>query len=148
MHRKRLGNKIAYGHTWIKRRVGVLEDDLHVTAERPQLFLAQAGDVPPFEKDATTRRCFKLQQHAARGALTGARFPDETESLALRDVKADVIDGFQGRRSPAEQAASAAIGLVQILDGNERLRSFSCRNISCHARPPVPCAGHTMLQPD
>jgi hypothetical protein len=33
--------------------VGVLEDDLHPLAQRAQLALAEASDLPPFERDGS-----------------------------------------------------------------------------------------------
>ena len=47
---ERVADDLLDGLPRVQRRVGVLEDDLHLAAERTQLALGQLGDIPPSKR--------------------------------------------------------------------------------------------------
>ncbi len=72
-------------HSRVERAVGVLEDDLHVAADGPQLRGPQVGDVVAVEHDAAGRRLEQPQDRAAGRGLAAAAFADEAERFAWFD---------------------------------------------------------------
>jgi hypothetical protein len=104
-------------HARIERRERILEDHLHLAAERAQLRGPQpapsrppirrppASDLPPGRLDGP--------QHAARGGgLAAAALTNEAERLALVDVEVHAVD----RAHVADRALEKA-----LLDGEELL---------------------------
>src|SRR5205085_677513 len=77
-----LADDRAHRHSWIERRVRVLEDDLHLLAERAQRSLIERGDVLALERDLTGGRLDQAEDRAARGGLAAARLADEAQRLA------------------------------------------------------------------
>src|SRR3989449_5216330 len=63
-------------HSRIERRVRVLEDDLHLLAERAQRALVERRDVLCPEPDLARGRLDEPEDRAARGGLAAARLPD------------------------------------------------------------------------
>src|SRR5262249_56402317 len=55
VQRKRLGEDLSDGHARIEGGIGVLEDELRVAAQRPELTLPQGRDIATVEPDASRR---------------------------------------------------------------------------------------------
>ena len=66
----------------IQRRVGVLEDDLHVAPDRPQIRRRHGGQFLTVELHRPRCRLVQLQHGPAGGRLTAAGFADQAERLA------------------------------------------------------------------
>ena len=107
-------------HPRVERRVGVLEDHLHVAPRRPHL-AGRIGEhvVAPIAHFARGR--LDQAQHAAAGrALAAAGFADQAERLALVDREADAVDRLHDGAA-AEQAAAAREMLGEVAHLDERL---------------------------
>ena len=77
-------------------------------------FRFDSDAMPTCSKKNLTRRRFIEPQHApADGRFAAARFPDQSEGLAGRDVQVDTGDGFE---QTGFRACSAryAIGFRQV----------------------------------
>ncbi len=72
-----------------KERVA-LEDEAGVAPPGRKM-----GDVAVAEPDRPRRRLDETRDHAQRRRLAAARGPEQHEELAVGDVEADVVDGFQ-----------------------------------------------------
>ena len=87
VHAHDLGERLLHGHAGIQRRVGVLEDDLHV----PPL-----GALPlqrlSAKADLARGRLVDPDDAAPERRLAAARLPHEPEDLALRDRQVDAVD--------------------------------------------------------
>ena len=70
----------------IQRRVGVLEDDLHVPAHRPQVRVRHGGQLLAVEPHRAGRRLVQLQDGPAGGGFPAAGFADQAERLARIEV--------------------------------------------------------------
>ena len=90
-----LGNRLTHRLTGIQRRERILEDQLHIAALLPHLFLAQSGDIGAVENDLAAGGLHQAQNGTAGGGLTAAGLADNTEGLALLDGKGDIIHRVQ-----------------------------------------------------
>src|SRR5262249_22192641 len=99
---ERLGDRGADGHARVQGRVRVLEDHLHVPAQRPERALRQPLDRLPVEDDAPRRRLVQPKQSATERRLAAARLADEAQRLARLDGEAHVLDGAEDRPTLAE----------------------------------------------
>src|SRR4029079_19413941 len=118
---QRFADDRAYGHAWIQRRVGILENDLHLAADRAQRLRVQAGDVLAVEPDLARSRLDQPQDATARGRLAATRFAYEPERLAGLDLEAHSVDGVHPVDRAREQAAPDRKVLDQVLDAQQRL---------------------------
>ncbi len=91
---QRLGDDVADRHARVQRRVGVLEDHLHLAAHLAHLAAVQLGQVLAVEDDLAAGRLVELQDGAAGGGLAAAGLADQAEGLALLDVERDAVDGL------------------------------------------------------
>src|SRR5947199_2231158 len=108
-------------HSRIQRRVRVLEDDLHLLAERAQRALVQRGDVLALEGDLARGRLDQSQDRAAGGGLAAARLAHEPQRLARHDVERHVVDGVDPRHLAREETAADREVLLEVLDLEEGL---------------------------
>ena len=92
VHLNRLGEYITNGASRRKRRVGVLEDDLHLRAMLSHLSYVIIGDILAIEDDSATGGGVELQDRTAEGGLTTARLTNDTESFSRLESKGNVID--------------------------------------------------------
>jgi hypothetical protein len=76
----------------VQRGVRVLEDHLHLAAQRTHAGCRQVGDVPAVEVDPTAGRLLEPGEHAPGGRLPAAGLADEAERLAARDGEVDAVD--------------------------------------------------------
>src|SRR5438552_4781161 len=116
-----LADDRAHRHSWIERRVRVLEDDLHLLAERAQRSLIERGDVLALERDLTGGRLDQAEDRAARGGLAAARLADEAQRLAGHDVERHVVHRVHTRHLAREQAATDREVLLEVANLEERL---------------------------
>ena len=89
----RLADDLATGHARVERGVRILEDDVHATAEGPQLAPREVRDVLAVEPDRPVRRLEQPVDAVADGRLAAARLADEAEHLARRKREGDAVDG-------------------------------------------------------
>ena len=120
----RIGRPMIAAHALarVQRRVGVLEDHLHVAPRRPQLRAAERGDVAAVELDPPRGQLGEPQQRAPQRRLAAARLADEAERLARLHLERDAVDCAHGgdvaphhavaagRRSAGARRSRAAAG--------------------------------------
>src|SRR5262249_26157535 len=98
-----LADDVADRHARAQRAVRVLEDDLHVGAERPHLLKAVLLDRFAEEDDPSLGRDQPHQREAER-RLAGAGFADDAERLALAHRDVDAVDRLDVADRAAEEA--------------------------------------------
>jgi hypothetical protein len=112
-----LGDDVAHRHARVQRRVRVLEDDLHVAAQRLQLVAAQVEDILAVEKDRAFSGWDQAQDGARDGGFAAAGFPHQAEGFALAHGEADIIHRLDPRDHALEDArAHREIGLEVLHD--------------------------------
>ena len=92
MQCKGFGEHVADGHSRVERAVRVLENHLHLTAQRAHLALREAEQVAPVEPDLPRSRLDQAQREASGGRLAAARFADQRQSFPGVELEADVVD--------------------------------------------------------
>ena len=90
---QRVADDLADALARVQRRVGVLEDHLHLAPQRPQLALAQLGELGAAEAHRPRGRGEQLEHRARQGRLAATRLADEADRLALLDAERDAVDG-------------------------------------------------------
>ena len=94
MDHQGLADNVGDLHPRVQGAEGILKDDLHPSAQLPDLSLVDSGDILPFEKDLSPRRTVKLQQGIARSGLAAAAFSHQAQGFALQDGKTDPVHGL------------------------------------------------------
>ena len=126
---QRLGDDVQYRHAWIQRRVGVLEDHLHVAADLPQPVLVQLGDVDrrvgglELEVDRAVGGLDRAQDAAPQGRLAAAGLSHQAERLSLVDEQVDAVDGLDVTGDAAQEPLLDREVLAQLIHSQERSRS-------------------------
>src|SRR5262249_54090614 len=120
VHRQGFGNDLPHRHARIERAVRVLEDDLHLAADRPQIVVAQLREIAPLEDHFAARRALELENAAAGRRLAAARLAHEPEGLAALEREAHAAHGANQPQAAAEEPARDPEMLHQIPDFEER----------------------------
>ena len=118
---ERVADDLLDGLPRVQRRVGVLEDDLHLAAERTQLALGQLGDVPPLEADRALGRVEQAEHEPGGRGLAATRLAHDAERLAAADGQGDVLDGMHGPEPLREHALLDGEVLREVLDLDDRI---------------------------
>jgi hypothetical protein len=121
-----LAHEVEQRHARIEGGERILEDHLHLPAERPQLLPAQSshvdgGAVPDAHVDLPGGRLDGPHDAARGGRLAAAALPHEAECLALVDVEVDAVDRADVTHRPLPEAAPDREELLQPLHPQERL---------------------------
>ena len=116
---QRLGDDVQHGHARVQRRVGVLEDHLHVPADLPQPALVQLGDVDrcvgglELEIDRAVGGLDGTQDAPAQSRLAAAGLAYQAKCLPFVDVEVDPVDrldvtGDAGAETPSRSGSTCA----------------------------------------
>src|SRR5262249_31646675 len=105
---------------WVQARVRVLEDDLHLLPQRPQLATPELRDRAAAVPDVAGRRLEQADDRAAERGLAAPRLADEAEGLSLANGERDVVDRMDPRNLAAEQTLPDREILLEALDLDER----------------------------
>src|SRR5262249_5230049 len=92
----------------IERVEGVLEDELRLPAEGPELVAAELCQIVTVEADRPAGRLGELQHEAAERGLAAARFAHDRHGIACGDVEADAIERPHDRGLASHQLAERA----------------------------------------
>jgi hypothetical protein len=103
---QRLGHDVPGAEPRIERRVGVLEDDLHVAAVLAHGLLAQGGEFLSFQSDRPAGRFDQAQYCFGGGCLAAAGFAHKCQRLAFGYVEGHAVHGLY--RAAAWARASGA----------------------------------------
>ena len=117
---ERLADDIAGRHARIERSERVLEDDLHRAPDRPQLGLAEMGDVAVVQPDAATGRLDQAQDAACHRRFAAAGLADKAERFADAEREPDAVDRVHGADLAAQHAAAHRIMFDEVGDLEQR----------------------------
>ncbi len=126
MHLQALADNLLHGQARRKRRKGVLEDYLHVAAQRAELAAAQAGEqdvVAVVTKTDFPLKRTQTKQAKGKGAFAGARLTDDPQRRALADAQADLVHRLELADLPLEQPLPRLFnreGTAQPFDADQR----------------------------
>ena len=102
----------------LSEEYGVLEDDLHLAAQGPQVAPADVGDLFPVEEDAPGGGVHEAEDAAGGGGFARSRLSDQPHGRAPLHLEGDVVDGDDGLLG-AEQVVDEEL-LDQFLDAEHR----------------------------
>src|SRR4051794_13465720 len=111
----------ADGVARIQGRVGVLEDDLDVAAQRAERTRREVGDVRALEGDAAGRGLGEPRDQPAHRRLAAAALADHPQRLPAAHAEVDAVDRLHGPHLPAQQALRDREVLPQARDGEQVL---------------------------
>jgi hypothetical protein len=103
MDLQRVLDELRDGHRRVERRVGVLEDDLRLPAQRAELPLRHLRDLAPFELHTSLGRLDEPEDGAPEGRLAASGLADEAEHLAAPELDRDVVDRPDVTRLPSDE---------------------------------------------
>src|SRR5579871_3171846 len=93
-----LGDDVDNAHARIERSVRILEDGLHLAADRTHLRAGRGGEVDAVDTNRALRWLDKTEDHARDGGFAGAGFTDQTKRLARGDREGNIVnDGVRLR---------------------------------------------------
>src|SRR5947207_3587945 len=119
VHRDGLREDLPDRHPGVQGAVGILEDDLEPSAERPEPGLAERGEVLTLEEDGAAGRAIELENEPARGRLAAPRLADQAQRLAAPDGEAHAVDRPHDRLGTPEQATPDGEVLDEVADLEE-----------------------------
>ncbi len=123
-----LGDQRAHRHPRVEGRVGILEDHLHLGADRLEGAALERGDFRAAEAHATRGGVEQAHYQPPGGRLAAAALAHQAEGLAGPQVEAHAVDRVD-HPALAEQAAAEFEVLGEVLHPQEFVahRSASCR---------------------
>ena len=150
---QRLADEVEQRHAGIERGERVLEDHLHLAAQRPQLRPAQPAHLDHRRRPVTRMRISPAgrldgPQDAARGGgLPAAALPDEAQRLPLVDVEVDAVHRADVAHRPLPEALPDRKELLEPGDPQQDVRrsgvagALMGRGSSSRRAGPRPAAG-------
>src|SRR3954471_2808560 len=125
LHAQRLADDLSARHARVERRVRILEDHVHVAAQRPHLATREVRDVAAAQLDRSARRLEQAHGAVRDSALAAPGLADEAEQLARRDRERDTVDGVH-RRALRDDAVARAEVHHEVLDLERRRVAVQC----------------------
>ena len=122
---QRLADDLTSRHAWIKRRIRVLIDHLHLLPVREHLRLIQVGDFIAFDNDLAIGGLEQLQQCPADGRLATAALADQAKGLAALDMERNTVDGMDMSGDAGEHTLMNREMLLEILDLEQRAHAVA-----------------------
>src|SRR3546814_7099503 len=108
-----LGNDLADREARAERAIGILEDDLHGAAQRPQVLVAEALDGLAVEADGALGRQ-QAKEGEAEGGLAGAALAHDADGVALAHGNRYAVDGAHMIDGRSEEHTSELQSLMRI----------------------------------
>ena len=93
MRGHRFIQRVTHAPARVQARVRILKDDLQATAVGTHGARGQGREIGALEPYFAGGRIDQLQHRASDRALARARFADEAQHLAFRDLETDVVHG-------------------------------------------------------
>jgi hypothetical protein len=106
-------------HAGVEGAYGVLEDHLQVFAKGAEFALAEGKDFSVVVKGLAAGGAEEFEEGAGDGGFAAPAFTDEAQGLAVFDVEADVIDGFDDVLAASEPAAANGEVDFEVLDAEK-----------------------------
>src|SRR5439155_882206 len=120
MDREPFADDALDAHARIERAVGVLEDDLHLAAERAQLARPECQERAPVERHLPRGGLDEAQHETPERRLPRARLADQAEGLARLDGQRHAVHGQHPGARPAEEPAPDREVLADLAYLDER----------------------------
>src|SRR5437879_4214742 len=121
----RLSNNLLDTHPRIQRLERILENNLHITTQRPQLTITQFRNILPVKKYRAFRRLSQTQQQPSRRSLPTPALPRQTNNLALPHPETDTVHSLHSNVLSSHQSLEEPLSqremLLQILNTNHKL---------------------------
>src|SRR5262249_55613792 len=121
MRGEALAYDVPHRHTRIQGADGVLEDDLHVAAQRLELAATKAQDSPALERNLARGGGKKAQERATQGRLAAARLADQAQRLAGHARQVDSVDCSDLANRALKDAPPNRKVSAQVLRRQDRL---------------------------
>ena len=112
----------AHGEARVQRRKRVLEDELHVAAERPHLPRRDVCDVLTLEDDPAGIGLHQIEHGTAEGGLAAAALAHEAHALPALDGEVNAIHRAHVPHHAAQQAVPDRKILLQVFDFQQHRR--------------------------
>jgi hypothetical protein len=106
----------AHGEARVEARVGILEDDLHLAAQRAQIAARKPRDVLAVEAHRARGGLGQPENAAPGRGLAAAALPHQTEHFALVHVEGHAVHRAHLPGLPAEESATDGKVLDQVAD--------------------------------
>lgn len=117
MEEQRFHDQLSNGHSGVQRAIRILEDDLYLPPQVPQIILPARGDVLTVEQDAPGGRVDEPDNAASYSGLPTARLSDQTKGLALPNGKRDAVHSTgDGNGAPHDRSPGHRVVLDEVLD--------------------------------
>ena len=114
---------LADRHTRGKRGERILEDDLHLGAQRAQILMGEIVDLLPVEKDLTgSLAVVQAEDGAAGRRLAAAGLANETHGRAALEIERDAVHRLDMANGVSDYAALDGEILLQVVDLKDILR--------------------------
>src|ERR1700682_147514 len=120
MQRQRFGQDLADGHARVKRRIGVLKDDLRIAAEAAQFVRVEREQIAALESDVACIRLDQPQYQPAHGGFAAAGLANQRQRLARIDAETDAIDRLDEGGPASEHRTVGDEMFYEILDFEQR----------------------------
>src|SRR6478735_6495167 len=117
---ERVADDRAHPTPRVERAVGVLEDHLHLTAQRSHVSTRQRADVGALELDGAVGQVVEPGQAARERGLATAGLADESQGLARVDLEADVVDRLEELLVAVEEGRGADREVLLHVRGTEQ----------------------------
>src|SRR2546428_82169 len=104
---------LVHGVTWVERRVRILEHDLHLSPEPPNLRSREREDVLAFVANLAPRRFDQLDQQPRKRRFAAPALTDQGQDLPPPDTQIDILQGAQPGSLLAQPAGFHRIELGQ-----------------------------------
>src|SRR5438552_10984336 len=119
MNIKRFADDLFNAHARVEGTVGILKNDLEPAPAAAQCFPRQAREVIASEHDAAEGRFDQPYARAPQRSFAAPAFPDQSQSFARFDAKADIIHSLDVLANTAEQAMLDREVDFKVVDGEQ-----------------------------
>ncbi len=120
VQRQRLVENPVHGTARRKRRIGILEDHLHVLALALESRAVERRDVDAVEQYAARGGLVQAQDGAAQRGLAAAGFADQAESPATLEFERHAVDRAQHLAGAAQEPGAYRKVARQLPDFEQR----------------------------
>src|SRR5206468_934791 len=127
--REPFADDALHAHVRIERAVGVLEDDLHLAAQRAQLARPERQERASLEQHLARGGLDEAEHETPEGRFARARLADQAEGLARLDGERHAVHGPHPGARPAEEPAPDREVLAHLahLDQRRHRRMHAAR---------------------
>ncbi len=116
----RLDDRFSDRHARVQGGIGVLENDLEVLSDPPQILLGHPSDILPFKEDPPTGGIEEPKEGPSQRGLSTAGFSNEPERFPRVDIEAHIVHRLHVVLGLPEKALPDREPGLHILELKER----------------------------